>query len=150
MRYAALADATVRSAYDDAMAKLRGRTPLPIIPVRPTPAPVPDRVAWLRSEMLKTRVAHGYCSRHLAAEVCPYANICEQCDNFVTAPEFLPALRAQLDDVRALSDDARARGWTSEVARHERVIVGLEAHVQRLEQHPPIDRTHLTATTTAG
>jgi hypothetical protein len=36
------------------------------------------------------------------------------------------------------------------VARHERVIVGLEAHVQRLEQHPPIDRTHLTATTTAG
>jgi hypothetical protein len=30
--------------------------------------------------MLKTRVAHGYCSRQLAAEACPYANICEQCD----------------------------------------------------------------------
>ena len=51
---------------------------------------------WLRAEMLKTRVAHGYCSRQLAAEACPYANICEQCDNYVTAPEFIPQLQAQL------------------------------------------------------
>ncbi len=54
-------------------------------------AAVPDRVEWLRAEMLKTRVAHGYCSRDLVADACPYANICEQCDNFVTAPEFTPA-----------------------------------------------------------
>jgi hypothetical protein len=40
--------------------------------------------------MLKTRVAHGYCSRQLAAEACPYANIREQCDNFVTTTEFIP------------------------------------------------------------
>ena len=26
--------------------------------------------------MLKTRVAHGYCSRDLVAEACPYANTC--------------------------------------------------------------------------
>jgi hypothetical protein len=39
-------------------------------------------VQWLHAEMLKTRVAHGYCSRHLAADACPYANICEQCDNY--------------------------------------------------------------------
>jgi hypothetical protein len=25
---------------------------------------LPDKVGWLRSEMLKTRVAHGYCARH--------------------------------------------------------------------------------------
>ena len=56
--------------------------------------------------MLKTRVAHGYCSRQLAAEACPYANICEQCDNYVTAPEFIPQLQAQLADVTALRDDA--------------------------------------------
>ena len=48
---------------------------------------------WLNSEMLKTRVAHGYCSRQLAAEACPYANICEQCDNFVTAPNSSPPSR---------------------------------------------------------
>jgi hypothetical protein len=35
-------------------------------------------VQWLRAEMLKTRVAHGYCARSLVAEACSYANICEQ------------------------------------------------------------------------
>jgi hypothetical protein len=45
-----------------------------------------------------------------AAEACPYANICEQCDNYVTAPEFIPQLQAQLADVTALRDDATQRG----------------------------------------
>lgn len=36
MRLAALADTTVRTAYDEAMTKLRGRTALPIITARPT------------------------------------------------------------------------------------------------------------------
>ena len=93
---------------------------------------VPDRVEWLRSEMLKTRVAHGYCSRHLAAEACPYANICEQCDNFTTTAEFLPQLQAQLADAVALREDAEARGWDSEVARHARVIASLQRHLDRL------------------
>ncbi|MBV8235534.1 MAG: transposase, partial [Acidimicrobiia bacterium] len=48
--------------------------------------------------MLKTRVAHGYCARHPAAGACPYANICETCDNYVTAPEFREALTDQLAD----------------------------------------------------
>jgi hypothetical protein len=56
--------------------------------------------------MLKTRVAHGYCSRHLAADACPYANICEHCDNYVPAPEFAPALQDQLADVQTLRNDA--------------------------------------------
>ncbi len=38
--------------------------------------------------MLKTRVAHGYCTREHAAGACPYANICEQCDNFTTNATF--------------------------------------------------------------
>ena len=71
LRYAALADGTVRDAYDAAIAKVRGRRELPLV-VAGRPA-IPNRVTWLRSEMLKTRVAHGYCSRHLAAEACPYA-----------------------------------------------------------------------------
>jgi hypothetical protein len=84
--------------------------------------------------MLKTRVAHGYCSRQLAAEACPLANICEQCDNFVTTTEFIPALQAQLADVTALRDDAD-RGWDTEVARHARVIASIQRHRDRLTRH---------------
>jgi len=130
LRYACLAAPAIRTAYEEAMNKARARLTLPIAPAgQPI---IPGRVGWLRAEMLKTRVAHGYCSRQLAAEACPYANICEQCDNYVTAPEFLPQLQAQLADITALRDDAAARGWHTEVARHSRVIARLHAHLQRL------------------
>jgi integrase len=132
LRYASLASPTVRAAYEDAMAKVRIRQPLPLL-VNDRPA-VPGRVEWLRAELLKTRVAHGYCSRHLAAEACPYANICEQCDNFVTTTEFLPQLQAQLADVKTLRDDAQTRGWDTEVTRHARVIASIESHIRRLKQ----------------
>ena len=59
----------------------------------------------------ETLVAHDYCSRQLAAEACPYANICQQCDDYVTALEFIPQLPAQLVDITALCDDAAERGW---------------------------------------
>jgi hypothetical protein len=76
--------------------------------------------------MLKLE-SHGYWSRDLAAQACPCANICEQCDNFTTSSEFLPQLQAQLADAIELRDDAQARGWDSEVARHARVITSLHA-----------------------
>ena len=133
MRYATLASPTLRSAYEQAIDKLRPR-----IAVAPTGrTPVPDHVEFLRSEMLKTRVAHGYCSRDLVADACPYANICEQCANFVTTAEFQPAIEAQLADIRLLADDAEARGWTSEAARHAAVIASLERHLQRLKNTRP-------------
>jgi hypothetical protein len=86
--------------------------------------------------MLKTRVAHGYCSRDLAADACPYANICETCPNFVTTTDFAPGLQRQLADIRQLRDDAQARGWTNETARHQRVITSLEGHLRRLALGP--------------
>jgi hypothetical protein len=86
-------------------------------------------VDWIASEFLKTRVAHGYCSRHLAAGACPYANICETCDNFVPGPEHLPVLHDQLSDLRQLRADAERRG---------RVISALENHCSRLENTPVI------------
>jgi site-specific recombinase XerD len=70
LRYATLASPTLRAAYDEAIGKARPRLPL-IVNDRPV---LPTKAEWLRGEMLKTRVAHGYCSRHLAAEACPYAN----------------------------------------------------------------------------
>ena len=77
------------------------------------PGSGPDKPSWPwpRAEQLKTRVAHAYCSRNLAAEACSYADICEQCDNFTTSVEFVPALQAQLADVTALREHAQARGW---------------------------------------
>jgi integrase len=130
LRYASLAAPAVRTAYEEAMGKARARLTLPIAPAgQPI---IPSRVEWLRAEMLKTRVAHGYCSRQLAAEACPYANICEQCDNYVTAPEFTPQLQAQLADITVLRDDAADRGWHTEVARHSRVIASIQNHLQRL------------------
>lgn len=130
LRYASLASPTVRAAYEAAMTKVRARQAL-FVTSTGRPA-APDRVEWLRSEMLKTRVAHGYCSRDLVADACPYANICEQCDNYVAAPEFQPALEAQLADIHQLRDDAQARGWDSETARHERVIASIDGHLRRL------------------
>jgi hypothetical protein len=95
---------------------------------------LPDKVGWLHSEMLKTRVAHGYCSRHESAGACPYANICETCDNYVTAPEFRDTLTNQRDDIQALRTDAEARGWINEAARHERVANALTDHLHRLDR----------------
>lgn len=132
IRYARLASPTLKAVYDQAIGKIRPR-----IPVAPAGRPaIPDRVEWLAAEMLKTRVAHGYCSRDLAADACAYANICETCPNYVTTTEFAPAIAAQLDDLRQLRDDADTRGWASETARHQRVINSLEAHLRRLTSDP--------------
>jgi integrase len=128
IRYARLASPTLKAAYDQAAGKIARRIP---VAVAGRPAP-PDRVEWLAAEMLKTRVAHGYCSRDLAAEACPYANICETCPNYVTTADFAPVIEAQVADIRQLRDDAEARGWTAETARHQRVITSLEGHLHRL------------------
>ncbi len=88
-----------------------------------------------------TRVAHGYCSRDLVADACPYANISETCPSYTTTPEFASALKAQLDDIRHLRHDAETRGWPSETARHQRVMTALESHLRRLSNTPSPDNT---------
>jgi integrase len=130
LRYATLASPTLRTAYDEAMGKMRRQFTL-----TPVGKPIlPDKVGWLHSEMLKTRVAHGYCARHPAAGACPYANICETCDNYITGPEFRGTLTDQLADIQALKADATNRGWTDEAARHDRVAHALIDHLQRLDR----------------
>lgn len=129
IRYATLASPTLRGAYDEAMGKMRKQFTL-----TPVGKPIiPDKISWLNSEMLKTRVAHGYCSRHPAAGPCPYANICETCDNYLTGPEFSPALTSQLNDVLQLQADASSRGWNDEAARHATVAAALTDHIRRFQ-----------------
>ncbi|MDJ0350553.1 tyrosine-type recombinase/integrase [Cryobacterium sp. PH29-G1] len=130
VRYATLASPTLRVAYDDAVGKMRRQ--LTLTPVgRPI---VPDKVAWLNSEMIKTRVAHGYCSRHESAGACSYANICENCANFTTGPEFTDALAEQLDDIQALTADAKQRGWDGEAARHATTAAALTSHLRQVRR----------------
>lgn len=95
---------------------------------------VPDKVAWLGTEMPKTRLAHGYCSRDPVAGACPYANICENCDNFV--PADAGVLRAQLSDINTLRDDATRRGWDSEAARHARTAATIAGHLRHITAEP--------------
>jgi hypothetical protein len=47
----------------------------------------------------------------LTAGACPYANMCEQCDNFAPALEFIPVIEHQLADVHALREDAGRGEW---------------------------------------
>ncbi len=131
LRYAQLANPTIRAAYQDAIAKTPLGRALPIAAINRRPT-IPDRVTWLHQEMLKTRLAHGLCTRDPAAGPCPYANICEQCDNFQPAPEFADTIASQLDDIRLLRDDANRRGWHHEAARHDRVANELQRHLQQL------------------
>ena len=91
LRYAQLASPTVRAAYDTAMDKVRARRPIFVVPAGRTTA-IPAKVDWLHTEMIKTRVAHGFCSRDPLAGVCTYSNICEQCDNFVPDPAREPVI----------------------------------------------------------
>ena len=132
LRYARLASPAIRTSYEAAMGKVRARSALTLGAGRRLA--VPSRVDWLAAEMLKTRLAHGYCSREPVAGACPYANICEQCDNFVAAPEFAPTIEAQLADVQALKHDADERGWQAEAVRHDRVAASLEDHLRRLRR----------------
>ena len=138
LRYAKVASPTIRDAYDTAMAKVRGRRPLYVIPAGATPT-VPAKIDWLHDEMLKTRLAHGFCSaiRSPARVATPASR--EQCDNFVPDPNRVDVLEQQLADVVVLRDDARARGWTDETARHDRVTNDLERHLRRLNRKPAND-----------
>lgn len=133
LRYAKLASPTIPDAYTTAMAKVTGRRPLFVIPAGANTA-IPAKVEWLHAEMLKTRLAHGFCSRDPIVGACGYANICELCDNFVPDPEQANVLVDQLADIKALRDNARARGWTDETARHDRVSNNLERHLRRLDR----------------
>jgi hypothetical protein len=84
-------------------------------------------------------VAHGFCSRHPATGACPYANICEQCDNFVPDPDRRDPITAQLADVIELRDDATERGWDQEATRPQRVADSLAIHIRHIDRTPTSD-----------
>lgn len=132
LRYAHLASPTIRDAYDAAMAKTSTRLRLV---ARTGHTFVPERIDWLHSEWIKTRVAHGFCSRHKTAGACDYANICEQCDNFVPDPNQRDVLERQLADVIELRNDAAQREWDTEITRHQHVADALQRHLKTIDRN---------------
>jgi len=70
--------------------------------------------------------SRAHCSRHAAGDACPYANICETCDNYTPAAEFIPALTDQLTDVHALRTDAEQRGCSYWGLLHGHVLNELQ------------------------
>lgn len=72
-------------------------------------------------------------TRHLTVGACSYANVCEQCDNYVPDPDRRDVLDDQLADVIVLRDDADQRGWTEERTRHEHVAEALNRHLRTIE-----------------
>jgi hypothetical protein len=116
LRYARLASPAIRTAYEAAMGKVRARTALVIAAGRQTA--LPSRIDWLAGEMLRPASPTATAPR-LVAGACPYANICEQCDNFVAAPESAPAVRPSCRRPRPQTRRSRTR-WEADAARHAR------------------------------
>jgi len=50
----------------------------------------------------------------------------------VPAHDATPVLRAQLNDINALRDDASRRAWDSEAARHDRAAASISGHLRNL------------------
>jgi hypothetical protein len=122
LRYGRLFDATVRADYEKALTLAKER----LGPVLPEATPVTLDTDWRHAPLIKARLAGGYCVRALAQGTCAYTNICEHCPNYRTDATFLPTLLTQRADARSLMDDAHARGWGEEAARHRRLIDRLD------------------------
>jgi integrase len=134
LRYGRLFDATVRTEYERALtlAKQRlgtlheGRTALPL-------AGITSGTGWRDSPVIKSRLAGGFCLRAPAQGACAYANICEHCPNFRTDATYLPVLAAQRTDAEALAEDAEARGWITEAARHRDLLSRLDTLISKAQ-----------------
>ena len=68
---------------------------------------------------------------------CAYANICEHCPNFRTDSGYLAVLGAQRADTLALADDADARGWDAEAARHRQLADRLDLLITQTSEDSP-------------
>ena len=127
LRYGRLFDATVREEYERALAQAKAS----IGPVLPEAVPVRLETDWKAAPLIKARLAGGYCLRSVAQGPCAYANICEFCPNFRTEASFLPILALQRVDAEALAEDAAARGWGEESARHRRLVERIDIAIAK-------------------
>lgn len=133
LRYASLFDSTVRTEYERALDLAKSRIGLPELSEHRSLLPLSDvsSGSWQETATIKSRLAGGHCLRSPAQQACQYANICEHCPSFRTEDTNLPVLEAQRKDAMILAQDARRRGWDSEVQRHEALVAQLDLIIER-------------------
>lgn len=133
LRYASLFDSTVRTEYERALDLAKSRIGLPDLKEHRSLLPLSDVSvgSWHDTATIKSRLAGGHCLRSPAQQACQYANICEHCPSFRTEDSNLPVLEAQRKDALILAQDAKRRGWDSEVQRHEALVTQLDLLIER-------------------
>ena len=125
LHLAHLASEAVKEACDEVVLRW--------LPVgSPSGSFVSQRVDWIHYQMLKTRLASGSCSRHLAVGPCPCAKVCETCDKCARGPAFEGAHAPQLADVVELQDDDQDRSWSAELELQQGVADAIDGQLPRL------------------
>jgi integrase len=103
--YARLSDQTIRDQWEQARKVGVNGEELPA-----ETGPLAE-AAWMKNNLARAKMAlpNGYCALPLQKR-CEYANACLTCPVFVTTAEFLPQHQRQLDQTRALIEQAEQRG----------------------------------------
>lgn len=136
LRYGRLFDTTIRDEYERALELAKTRLgALPDLNPDAGPAPTPDH-DWTTSPTIKTALAGGHCLRAPAQGPCSYANICEHCPSFATAPQDIPTLTRQRDTATVLASDATRRGWDAETERHLKLITRINQLIDHAATRP--------------
>src|SRR3954447_24718088 len=78
----------------------------------------PQAVHWLQTNFLKTELELGHCLRLPQEGPCE-CDLVLTCAKFVTTSDYIPRLQARLAVEAQLVEDARRRGWSREVERHQ-------------------------------
>ena len=117
MIYSRISDPEVRRQYENALAS--GSRIAGPAAVRLQARTLDEAsVHWLQTNFLKTELELGHCLRLPAEGPCE-CDLMLTCSKFLTTSEYAPRLRSRLDTERGLVEDAKTRGWSREVERHE-------------------------------
>jgi hypothetical protein len=144
--YSRISDDTLRREYEE---KYEVRFNLKGQAVRLQPDSDLSGVEWLAEKIGRRlhAVAGGWCGRHIARP-CPKtaANGCYVCEDFQSAPQFLPIHHDTLTRTRELQAAAQAAGRTRTAEVNARLASGVEHLIARITdtdrdelQPPPAD-----------
>jgi integrase len=130
--YSRIADDTLRREYEE---KYEVRFNLKGQAVRLQPDSDLSGVEWLAEKIGRRlhAVGGGWCGRHIARP-CPKtaADGCYVCEDFQSAPQFLPVHQDTLSRTRALQAAAEAAGRTRAAGVNARLAAGVEHLIARI------------------
>lgn len=137
--YASLSDPTIKTQYQQALDRSGGsdlRLAGPAADTLRNQELDAGSVHWLQTNFLKTQLELGHCLRLPTEGPCE-CDLYLACSKFLTTSDYAPQLRARLQLEDQLIDDARTRGWTREVERHQATQRRIEALLGQLNTGDP-------------